>query len=314
MFECMLFGRAEEPHGHERPPPRSRNPAGNFQIELGNQCRSRTPPIRLVCQIHVDSHRDVFLHLILEKLLPVGRIFVPLFDSPPERFQPGKRDCQLSVQRSSLRQFQVGFPLDSRIGTRRQRRGHPASALFVESQSHYSGFGPREQSKRSKRRCRIAVRVLPVQLHQHYVTVQCERVHYLRLEEILAARRNVHGVRLESCCSRQRQKQPVDLAAISVTPLPQILYVIYFFLLFALLLLLGLLRLPGSISQLLHFRVDLPQFHFRHVARRDDFRHSLLHRFALSGKTFHPVVQLLPCFLSEFVGLFCLNTVSSTEV
>src|SRR5207249_4202766 len=35
MFECMLFGRAEEPHGHERPPPRSRNPAGNFQSELG---------------------------------------------------------------------------------------------------------------------------------------------------------------------------------------------------------------------------------------------------------------------------------------
>src|SRR2546429_1279408 len=137
-------------------------------------------------------------------------------------------------------------------------------------------------------------------------------IYYLRFEEILAARRNIYGVGLESRCPGQGEKQPVDLAAIPVTALPEIFYVIYVFLLFPLLLLLSLLHLPGSIPELLYLRVDLLQLHFRRIIGRYDFRHCLLHRFAFPSKAFHPVVQLLPFFFPEFVRFFFRNTLAIT--
>ena len=136
----------------------------------------------------------------------------------------------------------------------------------------------------------------------------------MRFEEILAARRNIYGVGLESRCPGQGEKQPVDLAAIPVTALPEIFYVIYVFLLFPLLLLLSLLHLPGSIPELLYLRVDLLQLHFRRIIGRYDFRHCLLHRFAFPSKAFHPVVQLLPFFFPEFVRFFFRNTLAINEI
>src|SRR5437762_7789263 len=98
MFERVLLGRAKERHRHKGSPPRPRDPAWHFQFELGYQRLRRATPIRLVRQIHVDPRWDVLLHLVLEELLPVGRIFVPFLDSPPKRFQPRSEEHTSELQ------------------------------------------------------------------------------------------------------------------------------------------------------------------------------------------------------------------------
>src|SRR5947199_4879964 len=93
------------------------------------------------------------------------------------------------------------------------------------------------------------------------------------------------------------------MEAISIATLPDLLNVLDWFLLIALLLLGGLAEFITRVANLLDAVIDLSQFHFRRIVGRYDLSYGLFHRLALADETLQRVVLLLAVVFPELTGI-----------
>ncbi len=168
----------------------------------------------------------------------------------------------------------------------------------------YRGFVPGQVAVGRERGPRIKIQILSVQLDQNDVSIEFERVHDSRVEEVLVPGGDFHRRRIEPGGTRQRQKQPGNFVAAAVAPLPYVLDVIDVLELFSRLLLFGFIALKRQVANLLGTRVYLLQFDFRIIGGGNDIAQRINHGPILVGKVFHLAVFSFAFLLPELVGVF----------
>ena len=216
-------------------------------------------------------------------------------------FQPREGDCQLPLQITCVRQLQARSALDSGLRALRKHRSDPSSAALVQSQPLHTRFGPGQQPERRERHSGIEVEILAVKLNQHYVGVQPPPIHPHGTEKVILPVRGPYAVGFEARRPNQSEKKPGKLIADYHSRISTHLRRSSLSFRSRAPLLLRPLHFVRCVAHLLYARVNLSEFHFRRIVRRNDFLYFMLHGLTLPHKAFQLAVQLFPCLDPELV-------------